>query len=207
MYNYTFISFVGNWCLFFLFNQVLKNDKMPQRICALCIDKINDFYEFREMCQATNIQTRKLLNLPDITKIKAPKKVTIKTDEDAVESILGISDTETKPKTEPMPKTGKKSKKATTSTSSTATASNENRFRGMTKREIEITLELERIKKEEEDEMIAKVAETTTTTGRTKNGKKKKSNAKATLDTPLLAPKAPNQRERKREMEQKRIEK
>lgn len=177
-------------------------------MCALCVDKINDFYEFREMCQATNIQTRKLLNLPDPTKIKAPKKVTIKADEDVVESILGISGTETKPKTEPGTKTGKKSKKATASTSSAAATSNENRFRGMTKREIEITLELERIKKEEEDEMSAKVVETVATTGRTKNGKKKKSNAKtAVMDAPLLAPKAPNQRERKREMEQKRIEK
>lgn len=178
-------------------------------MCTLCADKISDFYEFREMCQATNIQTRKLLNLPDPTKIKAPKKITIKTDDDVVESILGISGTETKSKTEPVSKTGKKSKKATASTSSAATTSNENRFRGMTKREIEITLELERIKKEDEDEKIAKVAETAaTTTGRTKNGKKKKSNAKATsVDTPLLAPKAPNQRERKREMEQKRIEK
>lgn len=198
----------------FPFPQVLKNDKMPQRMCALCIDKINDFYEFREMCQATNIQTRKLLNLPDPSKIKAPKKVTIKTDEDAVESILGISGTETKPKTEPVvpTKAGKRSKKATASTSSaaTATTSNENRFRGMTKREIEITLELERIKKEEEDEMTAKVAETAAPAGRTKNGgkKKAKANAKTTvMDAPLLAPKAPNQRERKREMEQKRIEK
>lgn len=201
----------GKWSSLF-FEQVLKNDKMPQQICALCIDKINDFYEFREMCQATNVQTRKLLNLPDITKIKPPKKVTIKTDEEnTVECILGISDTDTKTKIEPVSKAGKKSKKAIASTSSTATTSNENRFRGMTKREIEITLELERIKKEEEDEMVAKVAEiitpNTTTAGRTKNGKKKKSNAKTALDTPLLAPKAPNQRERKREMEQKRIEK
>lgn len=181
---------------------------MPQRMCALCVDKINDFYEFREMCQATNIQTRKLLNIPDPAKIKAPKKVTVKAEEDVVESILGISGTETKPKAEPVTKSGKKSKKATASTSSAATTSNENRFRGMTKREIEITLELERIKKEEEDEMTAKVAQTAAPAGRTKNGRKKKANAKTTvMDAPLLAPKAPNQRERKREMEQKRIEK
>lgn len=188
----------------------MKTDKMPQQICALCVDKINDFYEFREMCQATNAQTRKLLSLPDITKVKAPKKVTIKPDEDAVESILGISGTETKAKTETASKPSKKSKKPTASTSSAAKVPNENRFRGMTKREIEITLELERIKKEEEDEKMAIVAESappSTSTGRTKNGKKKKANAKAAMDAPLLAPKAPNQRERKREMEQKRIEK
>lgn len=189
----------------------MKTDKMPQQICPMCIDKINDFYEFREMCQATNVQTRKLLNLPDTTKIKAPKKVTIKTDEDAVESILGISGTDTKAKVEPASKASKKSKKATASTSTT-TKTNENRFRGMTKREIEITLELERIKKEEEDEKMAIIPEIAApppaaATGRMNNGKKKKGNAKTALDTPLLAPKAPNQRERKREMEQKRIEK
>ncbi|XP_068155281.1 RE1-silencing transcription factor A isoform X1 [Drosophila tropicalis] len=42
---------------------VTKNDKMPQTMCNLCVDKINDFYEFREMCYATNNQTRKLLGL------------------------------------------------------------------------------------------------------------------------------------------------
>lgn len=48
--------------------QVKKNDQMPQNICTLCADKINDFYEYREMCTATNIQTRKLLGLPEISK-------------------------------------------------------------------------------------------------------------------------------------------
>lgn len=37
---------------------------MPQSICTLCADKINDFFEYREMCGATNIQTRKLLGIP-----------------------------------------------------------------------------------------------------------------------------------------------
>lgn len=43
--------------------QVHKDDKMPQNICALCVDKINDFYEYRLMCAATNLQTRSILNL------------------------------------------------------------------------------------------------------------------------------------------------
>lgn len=38
---------------------------MPQNLCSLCADKINDFYEYREMCSATNIQTRRLLGLPE----------------------------------------------------------------------------------------------------------------------------------------------
>lgn len=178
----------------------MKNDRMPQKICALCIDKINDFFEFREMCQATNIQTRKLLNLPDVTKVKTPKKVTIKTEEeDAVESIFGISGSEVKRKAEQVQKASKKAKKgATTSTDDSA------RFRGMTKREIEITLELERIKKEEEEAQTPKQI-ANTSVNRTKNGRKKKE--KATADVALLAPKEPNQRERKRELEQKRIEK
>ncbi|TDG50022.1 hypothetical protein AWZ03_003532 [Drosophila navojoa] len=45
---------------------VTRNDKMPQTMCSLCVDKINDFYEFREMCYATNNQTRKLLGLKSV---------------------------------------------------------------------------------------------------------------------------------------------
>lgn len=41
---------------------------MPQTMCCLCVDKINDFYEFREMCYATDIQTRKLLGLKNVKK-------------------------------------------------------------------------------------------------------------------------------------------
>lgn len=49
---------------------------MPQSACGLCVDKINDFYEFREMCYATDVQTRKLLGL----KCGAQKKVKTLTD-------------------------------------------------------------------------------------------------------------------------------
>ncbi|XP_058811605.1 titin homolog [Topomyia yanbarensis] len=44
--------------------QVCKDDRMPQNICSLCVDKINDFFEYRLMCAATNLQTRTILNLP-----------------------------------------------------------------------------------------------------------------------------------------------
>uniref|UniRef100_A0A182YP27 ZAD domain-containing protein n=1 Tax=Anopheles stephensi TaxID=30069 RepID=A0A182YP27_ANOST len=44
--------------------QVHVNDQMPQNICSLCVDKVNDFYEYRLMCASTNIQTRTFLNLP-----------------------------------------------------------------------------------------------------------------------------------------------
>ncbi|KFB50372.1 AGAP005269-PA-like protein [Anopheles sinensis] len=54
--------------------KVSKNDQMPQQICTLCIDKVNDFYEYRSMCAATNIQTRTFLNLPIIE----PKSVVVK---------------------------------------------------------------------------------------------------------------------------------
>uniref|UniRef100_A0A182N9J7 ZAD domain-containing protein n=1 Tax=Anopheles dirus TaxID=7168 RepID=A0A182N9J7_9DIPT len=40
------------------------NDQMPQEICPLCVDKVNDFYEYRLMCASTNLQTRTILNLP-----------------------------------------------------------------------------------------------------------------------------------------------
>lgn len=53
---------------------------MPQTMCCLCVDKINDFYEFREMCYATNAQTRKLLGLKDVKKpvVDIKPKVEIK---------------------------------------------------------------------------------------------------------------------------------
>ncbi|XP_075148091.1 uncharacterized protein LOC142222046 [Haematobia irritans] len=47
---------------------ITKDDRMPQTMCSLCVDKINDFYEFREMCYATNAQTRKLLGLKNVVK-------------------------------------------------------------------------------------------------------------------------------------------
>ncbi|XP_021707922.1 diacylglycerol kinase eta-like [Aedes aegypti] len=70
--------------------QVHKDDKMPQNICALCVDKINDFYEYRLMCAATNLQTRsilnlnlvepsrKLLNFGEVSKVEDVKKEDVK---------------------------------------------------------------------------------------------------------------------------------
>lgn len=67
-------------------SQVLKNDKMPQSICQLCYDKINDFYEYREMCAATNVQTRKLLGLPERQKIE---KMEFNNYEESILGVLG----------------------------------------------------------------------------------------------------------------------
>ncbi|XP_005190604.2 zinc finger E-box-binding homeobox 1 isoform X1 [Musca domestica] len=47
---------------------ITKDDRMPQTMCTLCVDKVNDFYEFREMCYATYEQTRKLLGLKNVVK-------------------------------------------------------------------------------------------------------------------------------------------
>ncbi|CAG9120244.1 unnamed protein product [Plutella xylostella] len=47
--------------------EVHPEDKMPPLICELCIDKINDFYEFLEMCRITNSKTRQKLGLPPQT--------------------------------------------------------------------------------------------------------------------------------------------
>lgn len=44
--------------------KVLSNDKMPQQMCIMCLDKINDFYEFRLMAENTEKQTREALGLP-----------------------------------------------------------------------------------------------------------------------------------------------
>lgn len=194
---------------------------MPQRICMLCIDKINDFYEYREMCIATNIQTRKFLGVPE-----QPKRMVAKTviqssnDKDDVESIFGIVGDDTKKKTEPIPKTNKKTKKTPNATitsaasAASAPASNPNRFRGMSKREVEIALELERIKKEEGEETKQNVVEDSKfdsdllEVSKYVRGpyrkKGKKGAANAASEQILLAPKPPNQRERKREVQQKK---
>ena len=47
-----------------VYTQVHANDQMPQNVCTLCVDKVNDFYEYRLMCASTNLQTRSILNLP-----------------------------------------------------------------------------------------------------------------------------------------------
>ncbi|XP_075990071.1 uncharacterized protein LOC142985655 isoform X2 [Anticarsia gemmatalis] len=44
--------------------EVHQDDKMPPLICELCVDKVNDFYEFLEMCRQTNKRTRLRLGLP-----------------------------------------------------------------------------------------------------------------------------------------------
>lgn len=44
--------------------KVEKTDNMPQSICGICYDKINDFYEFRLMAQNTEKQTLEALGLP-----------------------------------------------------------------------------------------------------------------------------------------------
>ncbi|XP_059050288.1 uncharacterized protein LOC131845265 [Achroia grisella] len=44
--------------------EINPDDKMPPLICELCVDKVNDFYQFMEMCKQTNIHTRLRLGLP-----------------------------------------------------------------------------------------------------------------------------------------------
>ncbi|KAI5637184.1 zinc-finger associated domain (zf-AD) domain-containing protein [Phthorimaea operculella] len=45
--------------------EVNQDDKMPPLICELCVDKVNDFYEFLLMCRETNVKTRQRLGLPE----------------------------------------------------------------------------------------------------------------------------------------------
>ncbi|CAH2064911.1 unnamed protein product, partial [Iphiclides podalirius] len=47
--------------------EVSQDDKMPPLICELCVDKVNDFYEFFDMCRQTNKRTRHRLGLPPQT--------------------------------------------------------------------------------------------------------------------------------------------
>lgn len=96
--------------------QVVKNDKMPQSVCQLCCDKINDFYEYRAMCAATNIQTRKLLGLPVVTTIKTgkiPKRQKLEQIEtiDLDDCIFGVMGDEVKPELTTLDREQRKQKK------------------------------------------------------------------------------------------------
>lgn len=46
---------------------------MPQNVCFICMDKINDFYEFRLMALNTEKQTREALGLPLVEEKPKPK--------------------------------------------------------------------------------------------------------------------------------------
>ncbi|EAL41696.2 AGAP005269-PA [Anopheles gambiae str. PEST] len=72
--------------------RVHANDQMPQNVCTLCVDKVNDFYEYRLMCASTNLQTRSILNLPvvnpSISLVKSEVRATpeLPPDEDTVDT-------------------------------------------------------------------------------------------------------------------------
>lgn len=173
--------------------QVMKNDGMQKGICTMCVDKINDFHEYRQMCMATNVQTRKLLNLPPEQPKKPSKKLTIKTDSKNAESIFGIVGEESAIKAEPASKSAKKTKK-----SSATVTIDESSIRSLTQQDIEKALKIEETKRKVDDVDWS-------TTRPNKSKRLKKPSAKAS--SLLLAPKQLNQRERRREIEQKKIEK
>ncbi|KAG5671117.1 hypothetical protein PVAND_001331 [Polypedilum vanderplanki] len=53
--------------------KVHRQDKMPQNVCFICMDKINDFYEFRLMALNTDKQTREALGLPLVEMEQKPQ--------------------------------------------------------------------------------------------------------------------------------------
>lgn len=171
---------------------------MPQQICSLCCDKINDFYEFREMCTATNEQTRKLLRLPEISKPNPIIKKIISdddvADDDGVESIFGVLGGEESDAKLPLTKKTKKGAVAATTSKKAA--------RGKVKKEITVVKEnydgsdtaFSIIISDDELDALPK-----------KRARKKKGDDSNNLSL-LLAPKELNERERQREMEQKKSE-
>lgn len=161
---------------------------MPQTMCQLCHDKVNDFYEYRQMCVATNEQTRKFLQLPEIRKKKSPTNVF-----DSAESILGDEDVDTKIGVKSTAtKKGKKGIAQATTSKKAARAG------GKIKREIiangsdgvSYSISLS----DDDDNGGEDWAP---------NQRKRKKKGNASL---LLAPKELNQRERQREFEQKKNE-
>ncbi|XP_052746054.1 uncharacterized protein LOC112048859 [Bicyclus anynana] len=86
--------------------EVHQEDKMPPLICELCVDKVNDFYEFLEMCRQTNKSTRLRLGLPPQTLPRGAP--------DAGDCILGVTEPvflENEDSNEPISKSKSKSVK------------------------------------------------------------------------------------------------
>ncbi|KAG4075593.1 hypothetical protein HA402_003418 [Bradysia odoriphaga] len=169
--------------------KVKRNDQMPQSICTLCADKINDFFEYREMCGATNIQTRKLLGIPLEPKRKRPTDKEIKAEG---ESILGLGIEDEDDNKLSVKLSGKHRVKGRPKKKGNST-----KKKVQFKDEDEVKLELDEIKDEIQPVKIS-----------SKNvGKRLKIDLKKNVDaTPLLTLKEPNKRERRREIDAQKLE-
>uniref|UniRef100_A0A182WK68 Uncharacterized protein n=1 Tax=Anopheles minimus TaxID=112268 RepID=A0A182WK68_9DIPT len=89
-------------------------DQMPQQICSLCVDKVNDFFEYRSMCEAINIQTRRFLSLPlEQPPVSTPQPEPIIKQEIVVVELDDDDDevVDTKPNDKPGPRTTRNRKK------------------------------------------------------------------------------------------------
>lgn len=159
---------------------------MPQQICSLCCDKINDFYEFREMCAATNEQTRKLLRLPDKPMPKKVIAVPSDDDDEGAESIFGVLGGD-EPEEKFDPKATKKLKK------------------GIAKKAARTTGKVKRETADDGSEVSIVISDEDADYVPKKRVKKKKGNEGSSMAL-LLAPKELNERERQRELEQKKNE-
>ncbi|XP_063705165.1 nucleolar protein dao-5 [Culicoides brevitarsis] len=90
---------------------VTPDDKLSQYCCGICTDKICDFYEFRLMCQSTDIQTRRLMGLPSrverrLVVVKQESK--IKQEESLLMEIApppDVAESRKQPNKRPAPKT------------------------------------------------------------------------------------------------------
>uniref|UniRef100_A0A182KFF7 ZAD domain-containing protein n=1 Tax=Anopheles christyi TaxID=43041 RepID=A0A182KFF7_9DIPT len=90
--------------------KVRLDDQMPQNICTLCVDKVNDFYEYRLMCASTNLQTSTILNLPLVN----PSISLVKPEVRAAPELPPDEDsTDTKPSLKRGPKTRNRKKQTT----------------------------------------------------------------------------------------------
>lgn len=181
---------------------------MPQQICSLCCDKINDFYEFREMCAATNEQTRKLLRLPEQLKptpiikrvISTPADAIYDNDDEGVESIFGVlGGEEAEVKFDSRSSLAKKAKKGSATTSKKAARVAARAVtKGKIKREITVF-------SDDGSDAAYSIIISDDDLDSVPKKRPQKRKAKDTNNlTLLLAPKELNQREREREAEQKK---
>ncbi|KAJ6640145.1 Zinc finger protein, partial [Pseudolycoriella hygida] len=171
--------------------KVRRNDQMPQYICTLCVDKINDFFEYREMCGATNIQTRKLLGMP-LESMKRKKFVNDKEIKAEGESILGL---------------GIEDEDNTDSKLSVKLA--KHRVKGRPKKKgnsskKKVMFKDDEVKLEEEEIKVEAPAVKINHKGITK--RLKIDLKKRVEEAPLLTLKEPNKRERRREIDAQKLE-
>ncbi|XP_026464704.1 uncharacterized protein LOC113367304 [Ctenocephalides felis] len=71
--------------------EVKYGDNLPPLICVICLNKLNDFYEFRIMCSETNIRLHKALGISIDKPQPVGMVVSTGTADNQLDCILGVA--------------------------------------------------------------------------------------------------------------------